>query len=334
VRRDLVVVGASAGGVEALRQLVAGLPPDLRAAVVVVLHMPAGGSSALASILTRSGPLRAVAADDGAELRNAHIYVARPDHHVLVQDGVLRLSRGPTENGYRPAVNALFRSAALARGQAVIGVILSGALDDGTAGMAAIKSRGGVTVVQDPEDAVYPGMAESVLQHVEVDHVLPVVQIGPLLGRLAGEHADLAITEPVSDALRLEVAVAHDDAGAAHGDIPEIGSPTTFTCPDCSGSLVEMPGKGVAYRCLVGHAWTADALMDALGGALERAMWTALRTLDEKASLAHRMAGLSREAGRALVAERYHRQEEETLAAADVLRKYLLRGGVREETGA
>ncbi|MGW4207544.1 chemotaxis protein CheB [Lentzea sp. NPDC004789] len=333
MRRDLVVVGASAGGVEALRQLVAGLPRDLRAAVVVVLHMPAGGSSALSSILTRSGPLRAVPAEDGVELRNAHIYVARPDHHVLVQDGVLRLSRGPTENGYRPAVNALFRSAALARGSAVIGVILSGALDDGTGGMAAIKSRGGLTVVQDPEDAVYPGMPESVLQHVEVDHVLPVVQIGPLLARLAGEHADLAIIEPVSDALRLEVAVAHDDAGAAYGDIPKIGSPTTFTCPDCSGSLVEMPGEGVQYRCLVGHAWTADALMDAYGGTLERAMWTALRTLDEKASLAHRMVGLSREAGRNLVAERYHRQEEETLAAADVLRKYLLRGGIREETG-
>lgn len=333
MRRDLVVVGASAGGVEALRLLVAALPEDLPAAVIVVLHMPAGGTSALPAILTRSGPLPAHAAEDGAELRNAHIYVARPDYHVVVQDGVLRLSRGPTENGHRPAVNTLFRSAALARGPAVIGVILSGALDDGTAGMAAVKSRGGVAVVQDPADAVYPSMPESVLHHVQVDHVLPVGQIGPLLARLAGVHADTVAPEPASEALRMEVAVSRDDAGAAFGDIPQIGSPTFLTCADCAGSLVEIPGEGVQYRCLVGHAWTADALMDAYGGTLERAMWTALRTLDEKASLAHRMVDASRGAGRDLVADRYFRQEEEALAAAEVLRKYLLRGGVREETG-
>jgi two-component system chemotaxis response regulator CheB len=333
VRRDLVVVGASAGGVEALRHLVAALPKDLPAAVVVVLHMPAGGSSALPAILSRSGPLDAVQAADGAELRHSRIYVARPDHHVVVQDGVLRLSKGPTENGHRPAVNVLFRSAAIARGAGVIGVVLSGALDDGTAGMVAIKSRGGVAVVQEPADAIYPGMPESVLQHVEVDHALPVAQIGPLLARIAGERADQAGVAPVSDALRLEVAVSRDDAGAEYGDIPRIGSPTTFTCPDCAGSLVEMPSESVQYRCLVGHAWTADALMDAYGGTLERAMWTALRTLDEKASLAHRMVNVSRVAGRELVAERYVKQEEEALAAAEVLRKYLLRGGVREETG-
>ncbi|GGU33687.1 chemotaxis protein CheB [Lentzea flava] len=333
MRRDLVVVGASAGGVEALRQLVAGLPKDLPAAVVVVLHMPAGGTSALPAILSRSGPLPALLAEDGAGLRNAHLHIARPDHHVVVEDGVLRLSKGPTENGHRPAVNTLFRSAALAKGPAVIGVVLSGALDDGTAGMVAIKQRGGTTVVQDPDDAIYPGMPESVLQHVAVDHVLPVVRIGPLLARLAGQHADTIAAGPASDTLRTEVAVSQDDSGAAHGDIPRIGSPTTLTCPDCAGSLVEIPGDSAQYRCLVGHAWTADALMDAYGVSLERAMWTALRTLDEKASLAHRMVDVSKNAGRGLVAERYVRQEEEALAAADVLRKYLLRGDVREETG-
>lgn len=334
MRRDLVVVGASAGGVEALRTLVGALPKDLPAAVVVVLHMPAGGTSALPEILSRSGPLPAVIAQDGAELRDAHIHVARPDHHVLVQDGVLRLSRGPTENGHRPAVNTLFRSAALARGPSVIGVILSGALDDGTAGMAAIKNRGGVTVVQEPGEALYPGMPESVLQHVEVDHSLPVVRIGRLLARITGEPVDQSATAPVSEALRMEVAVSRDDAGAEIGDIPTIGSPTTYTCPDCAGSLLEIPGNGVQYRCLVGHAWTADALMEAYGGTLERAMWTALRTLDQKASLAHRMVDVARKGGRDLVADRYVRQEEEALAAADVLRKYLLRGEVREETGA
>ncbi|WP_231114938.1 chemotaxis protein CheB [Lentzea aerocolonigenes] len=333
MRRDLVVVGASAGGVEALRTLVAELPPDLPAAVVVVLHMPSGGSSALPTILSRSGPLRAFSALDGTPLQHGRIHVAPPDHHVVVQDGVLRLSKGPTENGHRPAVNVLFRSAAAAHGPGVIGVILSGALDDGTAGMASIKSRGGLAVVQSPSDAVYSGMPESVLHHVDVDHVLPVAKIGALLAGLAAEPADLAEVAPVSDVLRMEVDVSRDDAGAGFGDVRRVGSPTTFTCPDCAGSLVEIPGEGTRYRCLVGHGWTAEALLDAYAGSLERAMWTALRTLDEKVTLTRRMATHSRDAGRELVAERYVKQEEEAVAAAEVLRKYLLRGGVREETG-
>lgn len=334
MHRDLVVVGASAGGVEALRALVSTFPPDLPACVVVVLHMPSGGSSALPSILARSGPLRAYAAQDGAPLRPGQIHVAPPDQHVVVHNGVLRLSRGPTENSYRPAVNVLFRSAAVARGPAVIGVVLSGALDDGTAGMAAIKNRGGLAVVQAPGDAVYPGMPESVLRHVDVDHVAPVAELGALLAKLAGERVDAAEMPPASDALLMEVDVSLDDAGAAFGDIPSLGTATNLTCPDCNGSLVEMPGDSRQYRCLVGHAWTPDALLDAYGGGLERAMWTALRTLDEKAALAQRMAARSRESGRDLMADRYANQEEEALAAADVLRKYLLRGGIREETGA
>jgi two-component system chemotaxis response regulator CheB len=333
MRRDLVVVGASAGGVEALRLFVSALPRDLSAAVVVVLHMPAGGSSALPEILDRSGPLPASAARDGEPLRPGSIHVAPPDHHVLVHDGVLALSRGPTENGYRPAVNALFRSAALTKGPAVIGVILSGALDDGTAGMVTIKTRGGLTVVQSPEDAIYPGMPESVLQHVDVDHVLPVTRMGALITRLTEEHAELTEPPPASETLRLEVNVSRDGARAGFGDIPRIGSPTTFTCPDCAGPLIEMPSNGNGYRCLVGHAWTANALLEAFNGNLERAMWTALHTLDEKVLLARRMVTNNRDAGRHLVADRYVRQEEEALAAADVLRKYLLRGVVREETG-
>ena len=333
MRRDLVVVGASAGGVEALRTFVASLPPGLPASVVVVLHMPAGGSSALPAILARSGPLAVSAADDRMPLRPGRIHVARPDHHVLVHDGELHLSKGPTENGHRPAVDALFRSAALARGPAVIGVVLSGALDDGTAGMAAIKSRRGVAVVQAPEDALYSGMPESVLQHVEVDHVLPVARMGALISHLVDDHMGLAEAPPVSDVLRTEVEVSRNDSGAAYDDIARIGSPTTLTCPDCAGSLMEIGGDGRQYRCLVGHGWTAEALLNAYGGNLERAMWMALRTLDEKVALARRMVTNNREAGRDLVADRYVKQEEEALAAAETLRKHLLRDVVHEETG-
>lgn len=333
MHRDLVVVGASAGGVEALRAFVSGLPADLPAAVVIVLHMPAGGSSALPSILARSGELPAVAVKDGTRIQHGRIYVAPPNHHTVVQDGVLRLSKGPTENGHRPAVNVLFRSAALAWGPSVVGVVLSGALDDGTAGMVAIKNRGGMALVQSPDDALYQGMPETVLRHVEADHVVPAAEMGSLVARCVGDRVEQE-APPATEILRLEVEMSRDDAGAGFGDVPQHGRTTTFTCPDCSGSLVELPTPGGQYRCLVGHGWTPDSLLEAYSGGLERALWMALRTLDEKTALARRMASHSRQAGRTLVAERYDNQEEEALAAAAVLRKYLLGPDLKEEAGA
>ncbi|MFD5827721.1 chemotaxis protein CheB [Lentzea sp. NPDC060358] len=333
MQRDLVVAGASAGGVEALCAFVSGLPADLSAAVVVVLHMPAGGSSALPAILARCGKLPASSAEDGTVVEHGHVYVAPPNHHAVVQDGVLRLSRGPTENGHRPAVNVLFSSAALARGAGVVGVVLSGALDDGTAGMVAIKNRGGLAVVQSPGGALYPGMPDSVLRHVEADHVVPAAEMGDLVARCVREGSDDAAAPP-SEILRMEVEVSRDDAGAEAGDIPRHGRKTTFTCPDCAGSLVELPSESGQYRCLVGHGWTPDALLDAYNGGLERALWMALRTLEEKTALARRMASHSRQSGRELVASRYDNQEEEALAAAAVLRKYLLSPELREDAGA
>lgn len=324
MHRDLVVVGASAGGVEALQAFVSGLPEDLPASVVVVLHMPAGGSSALPTILARCGKLPVVAVHDGMRHEHGRVHVAPPNFHTVVQDGVLRLSRGPTENGHRPAVNVLFRSAALVAGPAVIGVVLSGTLDDGTAGMAAIKNRGGLALVQSPGDALYSGMPDSVLRHVVADHVVPVGELGALVARCAADDVDGG-GGPVPEVLRMEVEVSRDDAGAGNGEIPQHGRSTNFTCPDCSGSLVELPATGGQYRCLVGHGWTPEALLDAYDGGLERALWMALRTLEEKIALARRMASMSRQSGRELVAKRYDSQEEEALAAAAVLREHLLK---------
>ncbi len=183
--RDLIVVGASAGGVEALKAFVAGLPADLPAAVLVVLHLPTSRTSALATILGRSGPLRAEFARAGQPLTHGLIQVAPPDHHLLVTDGVVALSHHPAENGHRPSVNALFRSAAMAAGPAVIGVLLSGALDDGVAGLAAIVSRGGLAVVQDPAEALHASMPEQALRHVEVDYVLSATDMGAVLAASA-----------------------------------------------------------------------------------------------------------------------------------------------------
>jgi two-component system, chemotaxis family, protein-glutamate methylesterase/glutaminase len=328
--RDLVVVGASAGGVEALRTFVASLPPNLPAAVVVVLHLPAGGTSALPAILGRSGLLPAVSAKHGMVLEPGRIYVAPPDHHVVVDDGHLGLSHGPTENGHRPAVDALFRSAALARGPRVIGVVLSGALDDGTAGMVAISARGGLTMVQALDDALYHGMPGSVLRHVRVDHVHPAGELGEAVRRCAGELVETTKVPEPSSLLRMETRFAAQQTV----EVNEMGEPSGFSCPDCAGTLVELDAERKRFRCRVGHAWTADALLDAQAGTLERALWTALRTLEEKVSLARKLRLDARTRGSDLLVDRYSRTEEEAAHAADVLRGYLLSDVAGEQARA
>jgi two-component system, chemotaxis family, protein-glutamate methylesterase/glutaminase len=314
--RDVVVVGASAGGVEALRAMAAGLPAALPASVLVVLHLPTGGTSALADILDRVGPLSASTARDGEPLEHGRIYTARPDHHLLVVDGTVRLSHGPTENGHRPAVNALFRSAAIARGAAVTGVLLSGVLDDGVAGLHAIAQRGGRVVVQDPEDALYRGMPENALRFLTPDHVVPATELGDVLAKITAEQAET--TEEAPELMRWE----HDLASAGqHAEGAEVvGLPSEFSCPDCDGVLSDIDG-GRPYRCRVGHAWTAEALLAAQGPVLERALWTAVRTLEEKAALSRRMAGSARARGSQQIAERYEEQASESSTAAEVLRQ-------------
>ncbi|MFI9812847.1 chemotaxis protein CheB [Saccharothrix variisporea] len=328
--RDLIVVGASAGGVEALRAFVGGLPDDLPAAVAVVLHMPAGGTSALAAILDRSGPLPAVSARHGMPLRKGRVHVAPPDHHLIVTGGEVHLSHGPTENGHRPSVDALFRSAAVARGPAVVGVVLSGTLDDGAAGMVAITSRGGLAVVQDPEEALYSGMPNAVLRTVEVEHVLPAAKMGVVLREVVGGPVEDA-GEP-SDLLRKETALAADQAGAPPGEVSRMGTPSNFSCPDCNGTLVALDAEHTRFRCHVGHGWTAEALLDAQDAALEKALWTALRTLEEKATLARRMgrAAVARNSGP--LVERYRAAEAEASSAAEVLRSHLLSGAFLRHT--
>src|SRR5215207_239744 len=182
---DIIVVGASAGGVEALSQLVASLPPDLPASVFIVLHIPAEGTSVLPRILNRAGPLPAIHPLDGQVIEKGHVYIAPPDHHLLIKQGYVELTRGPRDNGHRPSVDPLFRSAARAYGRRVVGVVLTGALDDGTAGLLAVGMRGGICVVQDPQDALYAGMPQSAIDNVEVDHVVPLAEMGELLMQLA-----------------------------------------------------------------------------------------------------------------------------------------------------
>lgn len=320
--RDLVVIGASAGGVEALRDVAAGLPSDLPAAVLAVLHLPAGGTSALAEILDRAGRMPATTARHGEALEHGRLYVGPPDHHLLVQDDWVALSRGPTENGHRPAINALFRSAALGHGARVIGVVLSGVLDDGAAGLGAIKSRGGLAIVQDPEDAAYRGMPDSALRAVQPDHLLPAPAVGELLSELVAADLPPASSPEPSLLLRYEHALAQNLL-VSELDLTRLGKFAGLSCPDCQGSLVALEPGQDRFRCRVGHAWSADALLTTADDRMQTALWMALRTLDEKASLARRMAEGARSRGNSQLVDRYERTAEESTDAAKVLRDRL-----------
>ena len=319
--RHVVVVGASAGGVEALGRLAASLPEDLQAAVLVVLHIPSDGSSLLPSILSRQGPLPAEHARSGERVQHGRIYVAPPNRHLLLRDGLVTLSAGPRENGHRPAVDALFRSAARAAGPAAIGVILSGALDDGTAGLAAIKTRGGVTVAQEPEDALYPAMPTSAIEQVGVDHVAPAAAMGELLSALTKEPLD-GVASPVPDGMRVEVEMAEMTFGGDERRHP--GRPSGFTCPDCNGVLWEIDEHEIfRFRCRVGHEWSPEGLLAQQNDGIEAALWIALRSLEERGSLSRRMAKSAEDRNHQITASRFHEQAEEAEHGAALVRALL-----------
>jgi len=323
--RDIVVVGASAGGVEALRALASGFPADLPAAVLVVLHMPAHGASALSAILRRSGPLDAVTAFDGERPQYGRIYVAPPNHHLLLSEDRLRLSHGPTENGHRPAVNALFRSAARVAGPRAIGIGLSGVLDDGAAGLVSIVHRGGLEMVQEPQDALYAGMPHSALRHVTADHVVPAAEMGSIIKFLVIEQVDVdsaPLPSPL-DVVESNIA-AQSNPGVGGYEVGGMATFSGFSCPDCQGNLVELDAENARYRCRVGHAWTGEALLEQQSSGLERALWTALRTLDEKVDLSRRLQADAIKRGSRALGGRYGDTAEESRSAAEVLRRFLL----------
>jgi two-component system chemotaxis response regulator CheB len=283
VRRDIVVLGASAGGVESLQQVVAALPAELAASIFVVLHVPPSGTSVLPQILARSGPLAATAARDGEPFERGHVYVAPSDHHMLVDDGAIRLTRAPRENGHRPAIDPLFRSVARAHGPRVVGVLLSGANDDGAAGLQAIRRRGGATLAQDPKDALYPAMPAAAVRVDAVDRVLPAAAIaGAIVGLV---DTPVAIPDNGGDVDDDPSEPDRADDGHEQGDI------TGLTCPDCGGALWETrEGDLVRFKCHVGHAFSPASLDGEQAQALEMALWAALRSLQERADLFRRLA--------------------------------------------
>ena len=269
----VVGIGASAGGVDALNRLVRRLPADLPAAICVVLHVPSSGRSLLAPILARHTDLDVVEAEDGAQLVAGRAYVAPNDRHLVVDDGHVRLDRGPKENGVRPAVDPMLRSLASAYGSRAIAVILSGALGDGSTGAAAVRNAGGTVIVQDPEDATVPSMPKSALRAVgEAEAVLAVSDIGAALARMVA-------TRTVGEDMVVS-------AGQEYAESPKRpdGPPSPFTCPECNGSLSEIrDGQAIRYTCRVGHSYSEDAMVVEQGSAVEAAVWAALEALEERA---------------------------------------------------
>lgn len=316
--RRVILVGASAGGVSALSRLVKELPADLPAAVFVVLHVSPYGKSAMPAILSRVGALPAVHPQDEDPVQEGRIYVAPPDHHLILEDGRVRLSHGPSENAQRPAVDVLFRTGAQSYGRRAVAVVLTGNLDDGTAGLAVVKRHGGIAVVQDPADADYPSMPLSAIENVEVDHVAPLADIPRLLVDLVSQPVNEAPPDTKGSDMKEEIEL---------GDDPEEeGAPSDLTCPACGGSLRESRLEAVVhFRCRTGHAYSPETLLAKQTDGVEEALWAAMRALEENAALARRMEKRMRQLRHngPGAEERYSRRAQEAEQHADVLRKLL-----------
>jgi two-component system chemotaxis response regulator CheB len=273
------------GGVAALQLLVAGLPAHFPAAVFVVLHTGAHKSE-MPALLSRAGHLPAFHAQTGEQICAGQIYIAPPDHHLVLEQGYIRLTKGPRENWARPAIDPLFRSAARAYGSNAIGVILTGALNDGTAGLYEIKEYGGTTIVQDPQDAEYPSMSRSALTHVSIDHCLPLQDISQLLTRLVEEKARAVDVGPGATVLASEQV---PDMTADY----TLNRPVAVTCPDCGGALRQSTlGTLAQFKCHIGHVYTAEVMMRAQFAALEQSLEMAMRALSERGELCRQMADL------------------------------------------
>lgn len=319
-RYGIMVIGASAGGIEPLLAIVRELPADLPAAVFVVVHTPPHGPSRLPDILVRAGALPAAHARDGEPIAPGRIYVAPPDHHLLLRPGHVELSRGPRENHSRPAVDPLFRSAARSYGRRVAGVILSGALYDGVTGLLAIQTRGGLTIIQDAGEAIVPSMPTRAQQIVDADYVLPAREIGRTLARVAGDSpGDQGDDTMADDGDEIARVIEHDFQEQM---LDERGDETSiFSCPDCGGVLWQVnDGARTWFRCHVGHSYGPEVLLGQKSEDLEAALWTCIRLLRERAALTRQTAARTSEGGNGERAERIHEQALHDERQADVLR--------------
>jgi two-component system, chemotaxis family, protein-glutamate methylesterase/glutaminase len=324
---NIIVIGTSAGGVEALTYLVKNLPPDLNAAVIIVLHVSSHSTSVLPKILSRAGNLPVSHAQDGEAIVHGWIYVAPPDYHLLVEQGYLRLTRGAKENRCRPAIDPLFRSAARTYGQRVIAVLLTGMLDDGTAGLMAVKMRGGVVIVQNPDDALFSDMPRNAIDNVDdIDHIAPLSDIPSILVGLVNIPMEIEPENPIPSRIEFETEIAQLNLDAVENESDRPGKPSTFGCPDCGGILWKVEeGNLLRFRCRTGHAYSAETLLATQSDKVEDALWIALRALEEKASLSDRMASRMETRNQTLSAQRFKEEAQSAWQRSAIIREVLLK---------
>jgi two-component system chemotaxis response regulator CheB len=281
-KQDIIVIGTSAGGVSALEELAGALPEGFNGSIFIVLHIPPYAPSHLPEILTRSGVLKCVHPKDGEKIKAGRIYVAPPDHHLLIGPGTVLVKKGPKENRFRPSIDALFRSAAYTYGSRVIGIVLTGVLNDGTSGLWSVKRMGGTCIVQTPNESAFPEMALNVLEYVKVDHIASIGEIAVLLDKLSGRRVRAKKRLPVAEStlLEMEVNIAMNGNAFKSGILGQ-GEPTAFVCPECDGALVRLKeGKMMRYRCHTGHAFTASALLAGITNTIEESMWKAMQSME------------------------------------------------------
>ncbi|HEY0074222.1 MAG TPA: chemotaxis protein CheB [Abditibacteriaceae bacterium] len=326
--RNIIVIGASAGGFEALKKLVGALPADLEASIFIVWHMAPDVRSVLPQVLNRLNSIHATHPFDNEPIVPNRIYVALPDRHLLVDKERVRVTRGPKENRFRPAVDPLFRSAAYAHNHRVIGVVLSGALDDGTAGLWSIKHRGGLAVVQDPVDAEVPSMPENALREVDVDYVVPLKEMADLLVRLSreslSETGEVVMDQEKATLAEVEIRIAAHDS-AFELDIMQFGELTPYTCPDCHGVLSALKdGSRTRFRCHTGHAYSADSLLAAVTENIEEGLYSAMRGIEESVMLLNHVGDHFAEVNQPKMAALYFQKAKEAETRAQFVRQAVL----------
>ena len=323
---QIVVIGASAGGLQALSTIVSALPANLPASVLIVVHSSSNGPGVLPDILERISSLRVAFATDDEALVRGRIYIARPDFHLIVNRNTVSLVHGPRENGFRPAIDPTFRTAAREHGPRVIGVVLSGALSDGTYGLSMIKHHGGLAVAQDPTDAIIPSMPQSAIRHVDVDHVMAASDIGPLLDRLTRRSRWNTARATVPHVDKLEPQRRTD--GTEVVDMTKLyGPPSALTCPDCGGALWEVrQDRVVRYHCHTGHQYAPENLVAGQSDAVDGALWTAVRILEEHVELKTRMSRRAADGGLLAVSEGFAEGARDAQRQAERIRAILFNG--------
>lgn len=320
-----MVIGASAGGVETLLLLVKTLPSDFPGSIFIVQHLAPYYSSQLAFILNNATSLKVVFAKDQEPVQKGRVYIAPPDHHLLLEKEHVVVAKGPKENRFRPSIDALFRSAAYTYCERVIGIVLTGALDDGTSGLWSVKRLGGITVVQDPADSLCDSMPTSVLSQVEVDHVVPVGEMGALLQRLVKEPVQTAAAPADSELARMqrEVNIAAQKNAFETG-IMDQGEYSPFTCPECHGALVTLQeGSIKRFRCHTGHAFSSTALLKEVTRKVEDDLWNVVRGLEETVMLLEQSGRQHEEQGHSVEAERFYEKALEVRERSTRIRELI-----------